>query len=117
MKMTDLQMQHSVNHQDELEFEDSLERMSRDLVSDILNRARCKVASETSNTEQNRPESQSKKLAVLTPQLSLSTSSSSPKKYMNTLTHLSFLQQIKHLLLMRKFKPRMLTRKTLHLEI
>ncbi|CAH8551011.1 unnamed protein product [Heterobilharzia americana] len=81
MKMTDLQMQHSVNHQDELEFEDSLERMSRDLVSDILNRARCKVASETSNTEQNRPESQSKKLAVLTPQLSLSTSSSSPKKY------------------------------------
>ncbi|CAH8498669.1 unnamed protein product [Schistosoma turkestanicum] len=51
-EVTNLSVEQDENIQDVLEFEDNLEKMSRDLVSDILSRAKSSVVNESSNSEQ-----------------------------------------------------------------
>uniref|UniRef100_A0A5K4FCM9 Uncharacterized protein n=1 Tax=Schistosoma mansoni TaxID=6183 RepID=A0A5K4FCM9_SCHMA len=75
--MTNLSMEQDENNQDVLEFEDNLEKMSRDLVTDILNRARSAITHESLDTKQIMLPSQD--FASSLPQLSITTPS--PPKY------------------------------------
>ncbi|TNN15917.1 hypothetical protein EWB00_000906 [Schistosoma japonicum] len=71
--------QEDENNQDILEFEDNLERMSRDLVTDILTQAKSTIVYESYNADQNVLPSQ--KLPSTLPRLTV-TALSSPK-YVN----------------------------------
>ncbi|CAH8563652.1 unnamed protein product [Schistosoma rodhaini] len=77
MTMTNLSKEQDENNQDVLEFEDNLEKMSRDLVTDILNRARSAITHESLDTKQIMLPSQD--FASSQPQLSITTPS--PPKY------------------------------------
>ncbi|CAH8551255.1 unnamed protein product [Schistosoma bovis] len=78
-KVKNLSVEQDENNQDVLEFEDNLEKTSRDLVADILNRARSAIAHESLDTKQIMllPQNFTSSL----PQLS--TATLSPPKYVS----------------------------------
>ncbi|CAH8849111.1 unnamed protein product [Trichobilharzia szidati] len=78
--MTSFSMQDDENNQDVLEFENNLERISRDLVTDVLTRARCMIAHESPVAEQNKYELAPQSSTLPTPQLLSPTESTCPKK-------------------------------------
>lgn len=78
-KVKNLSVEQDENNQDVLEFEDNLEKTSRDLVADILNRARSAIAHEALDTKQIMLPKQN--FASSLPQLSITTLS--PPKYVS----------------------------------
>ncbi|CAH8545440.1 unnamed protein product [Schistosoma guineensis] len=78
-KVKNLSVEQDENNQDVLEFEDNLEKTSRDLVADILNRARSAIAHESLDTKQIMLPKEN--FASSLPQLSITTLS--PPKYVS----------------------------------
>ncbi|KAH9587993.1 blue light receptor, variant 2 [Schistosoma haematobium] len=78
-KVKNLSLEQDENNQDVLEFENNLEKTSRDLVADILNRARSAIAHESLDTKQIMLPKQN--FASSLPQLSITTLS--PPKYVS----------------------------------